>query len=137
MKNVSSSEPACKASVLERTIEVVARIVSPRVVPDPLAIGVNVRSFRVAGLIAERALRLLALRASALLGRALLLNLLGCTRRRGGCSVLLGCASGSRAMRRNVTASDIVPSSTRLASTTLLALFAALLRIDRGQEHNR
>jgi hypothetical protein len=57
MPNVSAAETSCKAAVFPRVVEVEAGVVASLIVPDPLAVVVNVRGFRVSFLIAEGAVR--------------------------------------------------------------------------------
>jgi hypothetical protein len=49
--DMAASEAAGEASMFEGTVEVVASVIPPGVVSNPLAVVVNVRSFGVAGLI--------------------------------------------------------------------------------------
>jgi hypothetical protein len=56
MPQVAAAESAGEMAVLPRMIEMVVRVVRTRVVSDPLAIRVDVRSLRMTGRVAERAM---------------------------------------------------------------------------------
>ena len=56
------SDTASELPVIERTVHMVARIVATRIMPHPLIVLVDVRSFRMACLIIETLLGLLDLR---------------------------------------------------------------------------
>jgi hypothetical protein len=90
MKHVLWAEAAGEGAMLALDVEAV--IVAAGVVADPLAVGVDVRSVRMAGSVAEITL-------AALLGRDV---------RRRGCNVLLrGLVRGLRSAGRNVSAADL------------------------------
>ncbi len=154
-EDMTGSEAQCKAPMLPGTIQVVACIVATHIVPDPLAVTMHVRRFRMALLIAKITLASAALVGSLplllgslpLLGSPLLLHgslpLLGSPLLLRGSLPLLGSpllrglpGSRSRTTRWNISAPNmtLIPM---LAPAMLLAAAVPLLRNARYREARR
>ena len=95
VEDMPRAEAASEAPVLPGTIEMIARVIGTGIVPNPFAIGVDVRGIRVSGAIAEIPLL------------------------RGGMCLRLGGSGarmGSGAMRRYVSATDSMRSTVLLGA---------------------
>jgi hypothetical protein len=134
---MAASKTAGETAVLPRMIEVIVGIVTAGIVPDPSVIVVDVRSFRVTRLIAERPavsfLRAAFRRAVVLrtiLGSAILsAAVIGRAIFRPAIFGSLGRSSthGRRPMRRDVTATHIARAAALLFATLCLTVIVLLL----------
>jgi len=108
---MAAAKAAIEAAVFPGMIDVIVGIVAAGIVANPLVIVVDVRGFRVAGLIAEGA-------------SILLRSGFGCAI--FGCAILRGArrsaSHGSGTMRGHVTAANIA-SASAVSATTTAALF--------------
>jgi len=141
-EDMTGSKAQCKASMLPGTIQVVACIITTHVVPDPLAVTMHVRRFRMALLIAK-----ITLASAALVGSLpLLLGSLALFRSplllHGSLPLLWSPLLRSLPSRRcrttrwNISATDVtlIPM---LAPAMLLAAAVPLLRNARYREARR
>ncbi len=122
---MTTAEAAGEAAVFPGMIEAIVGIVAARIVPNPGVIVVDMRSFRMTGVIAERTM--IFLRAG-LLRAAFLRAAFGCAIFRARRST----SRGRRSVSRNVAATDIARAAALLFTTRCLA--APFLRKSRRSE---
>jgi len=108
---MAAAKAAIEAAVFPGMIDVIVGIVAARIVANPLVIVVDVRGFRVVGLIAEG--------ASILLRSGFRCAIFGCAVLRGA---RRSASHGSGTMRGHVTAANITSASAVSATTAALSL---------------
>jgi len=115
---MAAAKAAIEAAVFPGMIDVIVGIVAARIVANPLVIVVDVRGFRVVGLIAEG--------ASILLRSGFRCAIFGCAILRGA---RRSASHGSGTTRGHMTAANITSASAVSASAVSATAAALFLRV--------